>query len=132
MCQLSITKCQQFWLIWFINQRACTIILCPSLLGSVSLSVSVSASALLSVYSPPSHMVRHRTFIFVVNMYTGPYYMHIKYLVILTYIFQMAAIFGTFYLICSPAYIDSHRNFIIGMNMYTCSYCMLITFFKSF
>ena len=42
-----------FWIIWFINQRAYTIMLCLSLLVSVSLSV-------LSVYSPPSHMVRHR------------------------------------------------------------------------
>ena len=59
-----------FWLIWFINQRAYIIILCPSLLGS--LSVSVLASVSLSVYSPPSNMARHRNFIFGVNMYTCP------------------------------------------------------------
>ena len=39
--------------------------LCPLLLGSVSLLVLASVS---SVYSPPSHMVRHRNFIFGVNM----------------------------------------------------------------
>ena len=44
--------------------------LCPSL--SVSLSVSVSASLSLSVYSPSSHMVRRRNFIFGVGMYTCP------------------------------------------------------------
>ena len=43
-----------------------TIMLCPLLL--VLLSVSLS----LSVYSPPSHMVRHRNFIFGVNMYMCP------------------------------------------------------------
>ena len=48
--------------------------LCLSLSGSVSLLVSVlvSASVSLSVYSPPSHMVRQRNFIFGVNMNTCP------------------------------------------------------------
>ena len=59
-----------FWLIWFINQRAYTIMLCLSLSGMMSLSAS--ASVLLSVYSPPNHMVKHRNFIFGVNMYTCP------------------------------------------------------------
>ena len=74
-----------FWLIWFINQRAYTTMLCPLL--SVSLSC---------VYSPPSHIVRHRNLIFGVNMYTCPEYMHIKYLVILTCSFQMAVILVLF------------------------------------
>ena len=55
-----------FWLIWFINQRAYTIMLCPSLLGSVS----------FSVYSPPSHMVRHRNFIFGKYVHTSLVYEH--------------------------------------------------------
>ena len=71
-----------------INQRAYTIMLCQSLLVSLSVLVSV----LLSVYSPPSHIVRHRNFIFGVNMYICPQYVYIKYLMILTYCFQMAAI----------------------------------------
>ena len=81
------------WLIWFINQRAYTIMLCPSLSASVSLFVS---ALVLSVYSPPSHMVRRRNFIFCVNMYIYLKYMHIKYLVILTYSFQMATILVLF------------------------------------
>ena len=84
--------------------------LCPLLYMSASASVS-------SAYSPPSHMVRHRNFIFDVNVHTCPQYMHIKYLVILTYSFSNGSHFGTFPLICSPAYTDNHRNFIIGRNM---------------
>ena len=42
-----------------------------------SLSLSVSLSALLSsMYSPPRHMVRHRNFLFGVNMYTSLVYVH--------------------------------------------------------
>ena len=46
-----------------------TVMLCPSLSLSVLALASVSASS-LSVYSPPSHMVRHRNIIFGVNMHT--------------------------------------------------------------
>ena len=47
---------------------------------------SVSASS-ASMHSPPSHRIQDRNFIFSMNMHMCPQYMHIKYLVILTYSF---------------------------------------------
>ena len=44
-------------------------------------------------------------------------YIHIKYLVILTYSFQMAGILGIS-LICYPVCIDRHRDFILHMLRY--------------
>ena len=52
-----------------------TMMLCPSSLASSS------------VHTSPWHMVRHRNFIFGIHVHICPPYMHIKYLVILTYSF---------------------------------------------
>ena len=71
------------------------------------------------VHSPLSHRIKDRNFIFGMNMYIGTLYMHIKYLIILTYSFSMAD-FWYFSLICSFVYIDSHRNFIFGVNIHVC------------
>ena len=67
-----------------------TFMLCP-----LSLVLAL-ALVLSSVHTSPWHRVRHRNLVFGVNMYTCPWYMHIKYLVILTYSFQMAAILVLF------------------------------------
>ena len=71
-----------------------TILLCPSSLVLVSLA---SALALSSVHTSPWHRIRHRNFIFGIHIHTSPPYMHIKYLVILTCSFQLAAILIFFF-----------------------------------
>ena len=94
---VSIIASFVFWLIWFINQRAYAVMLCLSVLVSLLLSLSVALLLLSSVYSPASHMVKHRNFIFGVNMYTCSQYMHVKCLVILTCSFQMTTILVIFF-----------------------------------
>ena len=56
-----------------------------------SLSSSL-ASLLSSSVHTPSDIVRYRAFIFSMNIYMCPWYMHMKYLVILTYSFEIVAI----------------------------------------
>ena len=80
-----------FWLIWFMNQRAYTVMLCPS---SFALLSSLASS---SVHTSPWHRVRHRNFIFGIHMHICPTCVHIKYLVIVTCSFQMAAILVPFF-----------------------------------
>ena len=53
--------------------------------------------------------------------------MLITFLVILTYSFEMAAIWY-FSLICSVAHTNSHGNFTCGMHKHKWPYYMLITF----
>ena len=83
-----------FWLIWFINQRALynhdlSVVRCcwrrPALASSSS------------VHTSPWHMVRHRNFIFGIHMHRCPPNMNIKYLMILTCSFKMAAILVFFF-----------------------------------
>ena len=62
---------------------------------AVTVGVRVAITFVVCVQSS-SHMVRHRKFINGVKMYTCPLYMHIKYLVILTCSFQVAAILVLF------------------------------------
>ena len=59
----------------------------PKSLYNHALSIIVNISVGVAVSSPPGHMDRHRNFVFGVNMYTCPLYIHIKYLVILTFSF---------------------------------------------
>ena len=54
------------------------------------------ASASLSVHTSPWHMVRHRNFILGTHMHICPPYVHIKYLMILTYGFLNGSHFGVF------------------------------------
>ena len=97
--------------------------LCLSSLASALVSLVL---ALLSVHTSPWHRVRKRNFIFGIHMPICSPYTHIKYLVILTCSFQMAAILVFFFDLLSC--LHSHRNFIFIMNMYICPYYMLITF----
>ena len=99
-----------FWLIWFINQRT---------LYYHALSIVhhchhhwhhpalVSASA--SVHTSPWHVVRHRNFILGTHMHICPPYMYIKYLMILTCGFKMAAILVFFFDLLSCPHRQSQR-----------------------
>ena len=69
----------------------------------------VSASAVLSVHTSPWHMVRHRNFILGTHMHICPPYMHIKYLMILTCSFLMAAILVFFFDLISCPHRQSQR-----------------------
>ena len=71
-----------FWLIWFINQRA----LCNHALSVVVgvIIVGVFVIGIIVCAHLPCHRVRHRNFIFGIQMDICPPYMHIKYLVFLT------------------------------------------------
>ena len=82
-----------FWLIWFINQRA---LYNHALSIIVGIGVGIGVS-ITFVHTSPWHRVRYRNFIFGTHMHTCPPYMHIKYLVILTCGFQMAAILVFFF-----------------------------------
>ena len=53
-----------------------------------------ASSASFSVHTSPSHRFKHRNFIFGIHVHICPPNMHIKYLVILTYINGIH--FGTF------------------------------------
>ena len=107
-----------FWLIWFINQRALynhelsVVHRCVSLLA-----LSLALLLVLSVHTSPCHRVRHRNFIFGTHMHICPPYMHIKYLVILTYSFKWQ-LFWYFPLICYPAHIGGCRDFILHILKY--------------
>ena len=72
-----------------------------------------SASALMSVHTSLRHRVRHRNFIFGIHMLLCPSHMHMKYLVILTCSFYMAAI-----LVICYSHTDSLRDFILHILMY--------------
>ena len=97
----------------FINQRA----LYNQALSVVMRRCCQWASAVLCVYSPPSHMVSHRNFVFGVNMYTCLQQTQVKFLVILCYGFKWQP-FLYFQLICYPAHTDSHRDLILHVLMY--------------
>ena len=64
-----------------------------------------------SVHTSPCHRVRHRNFIFGTHMHICPPHMHIKYLVILTFVLFKWHQFWYFSLICYPAHFGSHRHF---------------------
>ena len=69
-----------FWLIWFINQRALYMVLVSSSLALSSLASSMHTSLWCRL--------RHRNFIFGIHMHICPPFMHIKYLVILACSFK--------------------------------------------
>ena len=70
-------------------------------------------SVLASVHTFPWHRVRHRNFLFGIHMHICPQYMHIKYLVVLTCIFQMAAILVFFFDLLSCPYRQSETSYHI-------------------
>ena len=72
---LEVYGAHDFWLIWFINQRA---------LYNHALSVIGIGVGIIIYGHPPRHRVRHRNFIFGIHVHICPPYMHIKNLVILT------------------------------------------------
>ena len=77
--------------------------------------------------TPPCHRIRHRNIIFDIPMQICPPYVHIKYLIILTFSFKWQP-FWYFSLIFSLAHIHNHRNFIFGVSVHICTCYMLITF----
>ena len=92
-----------FWLIWFINQ---------SLVQSCFVHHALSLALSLSVHTP-WHRVRHRSFVFCIHMHIYSSCMYIRYLVILTCSFLMAAI-----LVLLFDLLSSHRDFILHLLMY--------------
>ena len=69
----------------------------PYAIMNCPLSLLLASSLASSVHTSPWHKVRHRNFIFDIHMHMYTPCMHIKYLMILTCSFSMAAILAFFF-----------------------------------
>ena len=88
-------------------------------------------------HTSPSHRVRHRNFIFGTDMPIFLSYMYIKYLVILTCSFQMAAILVHFFDLLSFTCGQSQRlhiayTYVYLLDLYTQKKECPVTFFLKF
>ena len=105
-----------FWLIWFINQRA---------LYSHALSIVVGViGIIIIIFAPPpgTGLDIKTSYLVHTCTYTPPPYMHIRYLVILICSFLMAAILVLFFDLLSCPYRQPLRLHIA----YTCTYLSLL------
>ena len=78
---------------------------------------SALAVALSSVHTSPWYMGRHRNFILGTHMHICPPYMHIKYLMILTCSFSMAAILVFFFDLLSCPHRQSETSYHIYLSI---------------